>query len=218
MRAAICARVVLAVSVFLAIAACASAGVLSDHPSAYNDGIGTWSGSTDFSDGIGPEVLSATVEWAVFAPGQFPFSGYSPGSGRFSYVYEVYPTGTLEVNWFWVNMLSGNYAQNIGNFALPDSTIAPINAGWGSTDPLNLDSAVWEFSGTLAPGEASYGLVYSSVNQPLEWFGFVQDGGLLGSPQGILPSPSNDIPEPATVGILAVCGVLVAARRRRENR
>jgi len=216
MRSLTSSALVLAASAVLFLCGPANAGQLLNHPDAYDDGVTEWSGYTDFYGESGGNVLSARVEWAVFAKGKFPFTGYTPTSGEFSYVYEVYPNGTLEVNQFWVNMLDSNEANNIGSFALSDSTDDADTAKWGTSNPDALESAIWTFDGDLLPGDASYGLVYSSINQPISSFGFIMDGGTWGIPQSPMPSPDDEIPEPASVVIIAVGGLFAMARRRRR--
>jgi hypothetical protein len=207
------------VGVAFCICATANAGVLTDHASAYNDGQTIWRGSTILHKDNGEDTLTVRVECAVFGRNVFPFAGYTPTVNHFSYVYQLYPTGTLEVNKFWVNMLQGNQAKNIGSFALPDSMIDVDSVGWGTQDPQDLQSAIWNFDGDLTPpDQISYGLVYTSINGPVTRWGFAQDGGIVATPQGPLPSPSDVIPEPASMVLLAIGGVFIAGRRERKNK
>ena len=194
----------------------ALAGSLATDPDAYVDVNNiTWCGTTTLYVVAGSETLSADVDWCVYGAGDYPFDpadGYTPTANEFVYVYQVDVTGTLEVNTFWVNMADSNEANNIGAFDL-SSGVAPTNSAFGSTDPQKLVSANWTFGGNLTPSLVSDGLAYSSINAPEMGLGFIQDGGLLGQPQGPLPTPSDEIPEPVTVVLLAA-GALAVLRRK----
>lgn len=194
----------------------AVAGPLLNHADAWTDGNGrTWTGSTHFVDGTG--VLEADVEWSVFAPGDFPYVGYSPTTGEFVYTYQVIvDPGSVETNKFQVNMKPSNEANNIGWFNDLPGGIAPVAWAFASADPQNLVSADWTFAGDLIAGTVSAGLAYSSINAPVDWFGFIQDGGQGGIPQGPLPSPGDVIPEPVTVASLLLAAALLATLRRRR--
>ena len=192
------------------------AGPLLNHPNAWVDGGSTtWTGTTHFESGSGN--LVADVEWSVFGPGNSPYSGpnFTPTAGEFVYAYQVIVQPTLEVNKFWVNMKPSNEANGIGWFDLP-SGIAPSLVAFGSGDPQNLVSADWTFPGTLLPATVSAGLAYSSINAPVDWFGFIQDGGQAGTPQATLPSPGDVIPEPVTLAFLLVVGGALFMLRRRS--
>ena len=92
----------------------ARAGVLNGHANAYNDGVNpTWTGSTAFSSG----TLTGFVDYAVFAPGDFPFGGggYTPTAGELVYAYQVFVTGAASVSSFSV-ALENPTANNIGSF------------------------------------------------------------------------------------------------------
>ena len=79
----------------MSFSASASAGVLSGHTAAYNDGLGpsagAWTATTAFDNGVG---LSGTVDWAVFGPGDFPYAGYAPPAGELVYAFQIFSTGT----------------------------------------------------------------------------------------------------------------------------
>ena len=196
---------------------CATAwgGPLLNHVDAWTDGDNvTWTGSTHIESAGGE--LAADIEWAVFGPDDSPYSGanFTPTAGEFVYAYQVIVDLRLEVNKFWVNMEPSNEANGIGWFDLPGG-IAPSLSEFASVDPQNLVSADWTFAGDLLPGEVSAGLAYSSINAPIEWLGFIQDGGQGGIPEGWVPSPGDVIPEPVTlVFLLLVGGVLLAIRRK----
>ena len=111
-------------------------------------------------------------------------------------------------------MKDSNEANGIGYFDLT-SGIVPSAAQFGGSAP-NLVSADWLFPSTLEAGLVSDGLAYSSINAPVNWFGFIQDGGQGGTPQGPLPSPGDVIPEPATIALLLLgAGAIIGIRRGR---
>ena len=198
------------------LASATALGGLATDSNAYDDGVNPqWHGSVHMFSTGGGDTIEADVEYAVYAPGDFTYTGlgYTPTPGEFVYAYQVIPTaGSVEINTFWVNMLASNEANNIGSFTL--GSIAPSSAFFGSGPP-DLVSANWEFLGdTLENPGDSYGLAYSSINAPIMYVGFIQDGGLAGIPDGTLPSPSDEIPEPATMLVLAAGALLAAFRRR----
>lgn len=161
-----------------------------------------WTGTAVLDDYDG---LQAEVDYAVFAPGDFSYAGYTPTPGEYVYAYQVFPIGDLEVTCLAIAMLESNEANNIGYFVLSGGTVPSSS----SLDELN---AAWFFGGTgLLPGQSSIGLVLSSINEPTVWFGSVADNGHTA--MDFLPSPSNLIPEPATMGLL-LAGALGLLRRK----
>ena len=79
----------------------------------YYDGVTTWRGTSTFSYAPDP-VLDGYVEWAVFAPGQFPFSNYTPTPGEYTYVYQLYNTASAAITNYSVAL--DHAADNIGMF------------------------------------------------------------------------------------------------------
>ncbi|MGH7179488.1 MAG: hypothetical protein ACREJC_19080 [Tepidisphaeraceae bacterium] len=193
MKAARIGLCFLLIAVVCGLAVRAEAGLLNGHGSAYNDGSNpVWTGSTPFDDLSG---LAGYVDWAVFAPGDFPYAGYSPTAGEMTYAYQVFVTGTAPVSAFSVALI--NPADNIGSFGdLPG--FSPTSA---SITPLT--SADWSFSG-IPGGFNSEGLAFSSPRVPMDFFGSVVD---TGSSTFVVPLPSpadNNIPEPSTIALVAM--------------
>ena len=190
-------------------AATASAGALNGHAAAYNDGNGpsggAWTGSTSFDNGQG---LSGYVDWTVFGPGQFAYAGYTPTVGELAYAFQVFTTGALATTSFSVAL--DNVADSIGTFG--DLTgDAPTNM---TLFPAPFGSATWSFAG-INTGGNSMGLVFSSIKVPKNLFGSTIDGG-TGAIVIPLPSPDvTDVPEPATMSVLALAGLAMLRRRRR---
>jgi hypothetical protein len=186
-----------------------SAGVLNEHPDAYNDGLGPgpgglWSTTTSFTDGGN---LSGTVDWAVFAPGDFPFDlggGWTPTAGQVSYVYQILVDGSHDVSSYTVPLV--NPADNIGAFV---DALAPITGnlpdGMTLTQPP-AGSAYWNWEGgnAIGQGGSSSGLAFSSPYKPEETFSVVVNGGSFAVAVPV-PTPSDEvIPEPGTLTSLAV--------------
>ncbi len=194
------------------IAATASAGLL-DTGTPYDDGTTIWSGTTGFSGQPSPDV-NGTVDWVVFAPGAFPFSGYTPTPGDFTYAYQIHCTGPASLTYFSVAI--ENAANNIGSFTTGGVTgNAPLD---DYIDPPPDGDASWDFDGIVAGGE-SCGLVFSSPNKPMDFYSIVIDHGEVQIAEPV-PSPSpTPIPEPATLWLLgSSLGLVLATRRfRRRN-
>ncbi|MHC4984540.1 MAG: PEP-CTERM sorting domain-containing protein [Planctomycetota bacterium] len=186
------------------VAATAGAGALDGHASAFDDGSIVWTGSTAFDNGTG---VAGYIDWAVFAPGDFPFggSGYAPTAGEMVYVYQLFSTGTDSVSSFSVAL--ENPADNVGSFT-GLSGDAVINALL-----VPAVKAEWQFAG-ITTGNNSEGLAFSSPYVPKDLFGLVIDGGTF-SVAIPLPTPSDaEIPEPATMSVLALGGLALLRRRK----
>ncbi len=201
--------------VLLLLSGAALGGPLATDPNAaVYDGT-TWHGSVDVLAGPNAEgkYLRATIDYCVYAPGMFsyPGQGYTPTAGEFVYAYQVFVDPNVEAFKLSVGMLASNEANNIGTWAISGG-VDPNDLGFGGTPP-NLDTAWWSWDPGLQPGENSVGLAYSSINAPLWWLGTIQNSGLAAS--GFVPSPSDVIPEPATMG-LVLAGAIAALRRRRR--
>ena len=179
-----------------------SAGDLNGHVSAWNG----WTSSTAFDNEQG---LSGYVDWAVFGPGDFPYSGYSPTAGELTYAYQVFCTGTDAISSFSVAV--NNPADNVGSFSglAGDAVLAAELTVPGS--------AQWTFAG-IDTGGNSEGLAYSSLKVPEDFFGVVVNGGSYAVAIPLPTTSAVDIPEPATIGLLAVGGALLLLLRRRRAR
>ena len=184
--------------VTLLLSGAASAGSLNGHPDAWSG----WTGSTAFDNGTG---LSGYVDWAVFGPGDFPYSGYSPTAGELTYAYQVFSTGPDAISSF--SAAINNPADNVGAF-LDLAGNAAL-----AMDLIVPGSAEWTFA-KISTGGNSEGLAFSSPKVP-EWlFGIIVDGGTYATVFP-LPTPSSvDIPEPGAMALVAVGGVLMLLRRR----
>lgn len=216
----------LAVFAIVAALLCGSAlaGPLATDPNAYFDGTTLWRGQTTITDNF---ILTGVVDWCVYTPAGWAasgYGGYTPTPGEFVYAYQIDNIGPAPITKFAVKMLDSNEANNIGVFDLPGdvsvNAIAPtLPFGFGGPAP-NLDTANWRWQATnLMAGETSEGLVYSSINMPLEYDCFVHNAGasaenIVANGDPGVASPSDVIPEPATLGLLAA-GLVALLRRRR---
>ena len=212
-------KTVLTITLLLAAAGVASAGTLASDPNALVWGGQTWQGTEYLSDGA---QLEATVDWVVLHEDDWSYSGYTPTSDPnfpglpvYCYAYQIWPTNTDEVMRFFVSMLDSNEAREIGTFTVDagdTDAVTPDVIGFEGTP---IDSANWRWDTGLLNGEHSVGLVYTSVNVPIKDFlamGWVQNGG--SSAGWLMATPGNEIPEPTTLGLLAI-GVVGLLRRRR---
>ena len=194
LRASRMAGLALGIACGLMATASTQAGVLNGHASAYS------SGSTAFSNATG---LSGTVDWAVFAPGDFPYAGYSPTAGEMTYTFQVFSTGTAAIHSLTLDDPNAA-ADNIGSFA-DLAGEAPTSVALGA-------QAEWNFAG-LDAAENSIGLAFSSIKIPTDLFGVIVNGGSFAVAIP-LPVPSSvDIPEPASLALLGAGGLFILRRR-----
>ena len=89
-----------------------------------------------------------------------------------------------------------------------------ILANGKHTIELTLKERVVPIIDGIATGGNSEGLVFSSIKVPKNLFGSTIDGG-TGAIVIPLPSPDvTDVPEPATMSLLALAGVALLRRRK----
>jgi hypothetical protein len=171
-----------------------------------------WSGTNSFylNEG-GGKILSGTIDWAVYGPGDFPYAGYTPLQGQLTYVYQVHNTGTVGISNYSVDL--DNIASQAGAFAIPSIPSGVAPSGITLTVPGNVG---WDFDTPEISknGGDSQGMVFCSPNIPMDFTSSVLDGGgsTIAEP---VPSPSNvPIPEPATwLSLLAGLGMVLGVRR-----
>ena len=195
-----------AVLAVLALSATAFGGALDGHASAFDDGSTVWTGSTAFDNGTG---VAGYVDWAAFTAADFNAAfggtGYTPNTGELVYAYQLFNTGTDSISSF--SMALQNPASNVGSFTgLAGDAVT-------GTVFIPLSKAEWQFSGIATSGN-SEGMAFSSPMIPKDLFGIVVNGGTF-SIVVPLPTPSeNEIPEPATMSVLALGGLALLRRRR----
>jgi hypothetical protein len=169
-------------------------------------------------------AVAGYVEWAVYAPGQFPFSGdgYTAPANEYTYVYQVFGTGSTAITNFSAEIF--NAADTIGAFS--DPTYFPPLTDEAPTAPYNLypppGEASWDFEG-ISAGGSSWALVYASRNAPTAGYGYIVNHGTYEynfegtysdqTDYSLLPAPSA---EPASLWLLATgLGLLLARWWRR---
>jgi len=181
----------------------AGAGVLDGHASAFNDGngpaAGAWTASTAFDNLAG---VAGTIDWTVFGPGSLPFAGFAPGAGELTYTFQIFSTGAAAIHSLTLSDPNSGMSS-IGTLALAGE--APISTLLGS-------QAEWNFSG-LDAGENSVGLAFSSIKTPDTLFGIVVNGGSFAIAIPLPVPGSVDIPEPASMALLGLGGLVMLRRR-----
>jgi hypothetical protein len=196
----------------------AVAGPLPTDPSAMPG----WHGQQFFSSTANGFTMTATVEFAVYAPGMVETSAAlgNPGfamdpslGANWVYAYEVFNTspaiGGAVITSSTVGLSIGPIpaSASISNYAFAGG-VAPVLSHFGDST-----SASWSF-GPLNIGANSdilfFTMPYSPTNRP----GGVQGGhGTIDSES--LPSPT---PEPATITLLGSALLLIGGHRVRRWR
>jgi hypothetical protein len=182
---------------------CASsvlAGPLASDP----NGMPGFTGSAAFSSGD----LAATLDYAVFAPGDF--TGNSPFKGtEYIYAYQVFDTGNTSVTSFSVGLLTDHGAHDI--------TADPAYAMTGGVAPapgayLLSNSAIAYFTNPALAAGTGYSQVvlFASPNGPTYASASVGAPGI--SDQNMAPTPT---PEPASLALLSILGFGLSRRRPR---
>lgn len=159
--------------------------------------------------------LNGTIDYSVWAPGTFPYSGigYTPTPGELVYSYlihvnpssgpppysQVDPTNASEAS--SLSLIVLHDADNIGQ----SSALGGVSATELNLDPTGNHLATWFFGTAIDPGQDSYLLVFSSPNiwnfTPATLF----DHGTQTDQPLQLPTPSSErAPEPGTLILLAV--------------
>jgi hypothetical protein len=206
------------------------AGPLATVPGAYFDGFTTWRGSSviqgyyDYPDTDFPSDLTGSVDWAVFAPGDWPsdvgeFTDYTPTPGSFTYAYQINITGAAPLTQNITVVV--NYADNLGTFT-GDAGSGTVNGLTPFTAVLvPFDSVYWTWDPGIGAGESSIGLVFSSPHQPDFSFSLQIDDGSVGD--AMVPAPLGPIiPEPGTLALaslgIGTAGIYWLRRRTRRTK
>jgi len=196
-------RVPLLLTAVAVLGLCGTALAALDTSNVYTDGNGTtWTKTVTLTD----QTLSTAIEYCV---NDRVLHG---GELQFEYVYQITSLGTSPATQFSLAMLPSNEAMDIGSYQIDPTDLAPSGATMDPLPPAEPLTASWSFDGLVAPN-VSYALTYWSVNEPLEWLGSVINQSHTAT--GMFASPSNVIPEPATMGLLTVCLLPLLRRRKR---
>jgi len=196
-------------AVALLLSSSAAAGPLASDTNTYG---GIWHSSTpfqgyfDYPGNTNPSTLSGHIDWAVYAPGQFPggFSDYSPDPDEFVYAYQAFiDEGSAPLSFVGVTIQT--VANNIGTFT--------GNGGFGLVtgddslfsqflfDGPNITDANWSFDEIQ---DMTRGLVFTSPNGPMLLDGRVIDGGSTGDVVP-LPTPNPEwVPEPSSLTLASL--------------
>jgi hypothetical protein len=189
--------VVISLSVLFCV--CANASLI---------GIPAYSGTTTFNLSNGTSVLNVSVEYAVFAPGQYTGSDISGGSD-YIYAYQIFSNSSgsnVAVDFFSVDVPAGSI-----NAVGTDTTYGALLG----VNPMAFNfpqSAGYMFIySALTPSQHSSVLLFSSNYAPTMGFGTVSGGGLSG--MGALPTIL--VPEPATMALLIPAILALRIKRKK---
>ncbi|MCY2955241.1 MAG: PEP-CTERM sorting domain-containing protein [Planctomycetota bacterium] len=191
---------VIVVALVLGLASIASAGFLATDGSA----MPAFQGTQAFASG----TMSADVDYAVYAPGNFGniLTPDPSGGTDYVYAYQVMPTGTLPVTFLTVGLATGSGAQNEGTAPLYGAAGGIAPTAWS----IQSSSAAAAFLiPELNAPSFSQVMLFTSPNGPTFGPASVGDGG--NSDQQILTTP---VPEPASLAFL-VLGLGALIRRSR---
>jgi hypothetical protein len=212
----------IAMAVWLAChGAVALAGPLPLNP----DAIPGWTGTSTVNSGlIAGKTLTASVDWAVFAPGKFDLyfgAGADPSNGT-QYVYAYEPTNTgstvnvsQKINGFTVGLIAGATFSNIGYLPVANGNygVLPSTSSFGGTS-----SARWNYTApTLAlvgGSNVSQVVLFTSPEGPTKISASILGGGLNATTTSanFVPTP---IPEPSTFVLMAIAGSVAVLLRRK---
>jgi len=204
--------VVTVMAVLLGCAGLAMAGPIASDPNA----IPAWRGTQQFYATSGVKKLQVDVEYAVYAPGNYSGTDLT-GVTAFVYAYQIFNNllGNAPVSSFSVGLDPTANPANIGSDAGSGTLggTAPTASAFSGSPPTS--SAWYFFLNTIDPppaNEYSTVLLFTSPYGP-QWAPATVMNGGLGNTRD-LPSPT---PEPATLALMALGGVGLLARRRREK-
>ncbi|KKN64605.1 hypothetical protein LCGC14_0489820 [marine sediment metagenome] len=204
--------------VLLALGAAARGGDLEADPNA----LSSWQGSTNMYNSFFTILsVNANVDFAVYEPGKFTtsFPGAAPiGGSEYVYAYQIFnlTTDSSPVTALTVGLDGDepfNTGANIG-FVASTGDVSPsasylVAPSDGSLPPT---SARWAFS-VLPVGKSSDVLYFTSPAVPeAEGDSATVTGSWPATEK--LPSP---VPEPTTVGVLALGALAVLIRKQRAR-
>ncbi len=221
----------------------AVAGPLGSTPRAIGTGgpdAGYWRGSVDFQKAYFGNAVEATLDWAVFAPGDFQLflndvgvAASDPAPGEVVYAYQLDGVTTADPG-------IGSVSVGMDSAAFVGTLPTQVLTSWAGEQPISsaflsgTTAAYWSFldvgndAALVDVGEISPLLVFGSPNAPqLDTFEVYSgvagyDGNTL-DPLTMVGSPGSDIyidqenivPEPATMVLLMVGIAGLALIRRR---
>lgn len=178
----------------------AEAGILAANSGAALPG---FTGTQLFDDNFAGFTVSANVDYAVFAPGTFPFADPS-GGAHYVYAYQIDNLDT-NITKLTVGLDGDETLGSIGSIA-DVGAVDPSAALYVGAGPT---SAAWDFTG-LGNGQSSAVLFFTSAEAPELHSSTV---AAAWSNSHDLPSP---LPEPATLSLLALGTIASCSGRRRR--
>jgi hypothetical protein len=165
-------------------------------------------------------LLSGRVEYAVYdsqGGNEFAQTYTVPGSGRYTYAYQIFNDGDDTVSALEYFAVLGIGEGAIYDLITDISSVSDNNGGidctavyFGAHDAnTGPDNAVWEFEGDILETDAhSFFLVMSSnYNYSTGTYRLIKDT----SPVTPIPNP-----EPSTIALLGIGGMMTLLRRRRR--
>ena len=211
----------------LALSVPASAGVLQSDTNS----IPAFTGITNMSINFYGITCDADVEFAVYAPnaGASNFDatfglGADPTGGlEFVYAYQVFnltaPLAT-PVTSLTVGLDGDEYnvfspPVNVG-FVAGTGTIAPSASSFVTPGlPTAPTSVRWDFLSPTIPLSTTSDVLFFTSSDGPEWdFGTI-GASWSGTSDVPSPMPTTEVPEPATLSLLALGGIACLRRRRR---
>ncbi len=187
------------------------------------------SGTAGFNVSGYGEHLQGTVDFAVFDTSiDNPFSSVSVGSGRYLYAYQI----NTDISCTSIDSLViGTYGSKVfevTTYADGEVDVASAHFNQAGVGEVDVDPAIgssdtvaaeFDFNNALTSGQTSYILLLSSdqefvmtsINGDNSGYGASINGVLLQSNPDFM---DNVVPEPATLVIFGIGG-LVAIRRKR---
>jgi len=168
-----------------------------------NDPAALVSGSQVFNT----PVWTATVQYAVYAPGTYP-GVQADKNSDYVYAYQVFSdvTSLFDLDAFSVALVAGSGAVDAG-FDSSYGTLAGVNPLLSRLTGTPPSTAAWTYD--VPAGQHSSVFTFASPNTFTWASANVANGGSGNS--HLLPSPN--VPEPTTICLL-VLGGLAAVRRR----
>ena len=189
-------------------------GVNASHASLITTGASMplFTGDAPFAGAGTTGTLVDDVQYAVFAPGQAPASLFgatlsAPTFSDFVYAYVVnnQAVSALETQLLNVGYASGSILRNVGHSEALGGNMPGSGQGASANSFFNLF-----YADPIAPGSSSDILYFTSPQAPTFASATTGNGGV--NDQFVLPSPT--VPEPASLGLLAMSGLAILRRRR----